>query len=488
MTNEKIELIDIAKTYYIETRGKLTPRVALTDVNVEFYRGEIHSILGENGAGKSTLMHILAGCIKPNKGMIKMDGKSCVFSSPSDAIKKGVFIIFQSLPQVFEATVLENIMLMQKGFISKSACSKIKLLLQEWGIESIDFNARLNTLSKEECFLLKLANYLSLKPNVLILDESFSFIPSFKRDDFFKKLKITAKLQNIAVITITHDIEEAIKISDKITMIKIKKSLETLDMQKLKKEKSNDEIKAQLEKAMYNIVQKNEVPRKREENKKTGIEIRCKAMNDLFIEARKGEITGFVCGNKMLEDILSGVLPLSYRKKYKGGIKFQDGSFFSFNAITPNLLLKNKIGFIPSDRYYRASNPKLSIKEVLSCYKIKGQIIDEKEREDFVSSILREENIETSIHTPCDNLSGGQLQRIILARCLKEMPQIIILFEPMNGLDVASIEAMKKKLLKLKKEEKTVLIITQEENIYCDLFDRCISFDKLDHSKMGNVS
>ena len=88
--------------------------------------------------------------------------------------------------------------------------------------------------------------------------------------------------------------------------------------------------------------------------------------------------------------------------------------------------------------------------------------------------MLKEENIETSIQAFCSNLSGGQLQRLILARCLKEEPKIIILVEPMRGLDIASIEATKRKLQELKKENKTILIITQEENIYADIFDRII--------------
>ena len=469
-----IELINIAKTYYLEERGNFIPRVALKCVNVKFESGKIHSILGENGAGKSTLVHILSGRIKPSGGVIKIDGKICSFSSFSDALKKGVAIIFQSLPQVSVASVLENIMLLQRGFINSELCSKIKLSLQEWGVENIDFNERLNSLSKEECFLLELVNYLSLKPNVLILDESSSFMPYNKRDGFFKKLKEKAFEQNIAIVLITHDIDEAIKVSDAITMIKDGKNLETLDMLKLKNKKINEEIKAQLEKSMYGRLVQNKKIIKNEESKNIGIEIRCEEMDNLFIEARECEITGVVSSSKILEEIFCGMLSSSYRKNYRGSIKFKDGSFLSFKDITASLLLKNKIGFIPSDRYYRASNPQVSIKEVLSCYHIKAKIIDEKEREGFVSSILKEEGIEASISSFCNNLSGGQLQRIILARCLKEKPKIIILVEPMRGLDVASIEAMKNKLRKLKKEGKTILIITQEENIYSDILDRVI--------------
>jgi len=474
MTSEKIELIDIAKTYHLETQGCPTFRVALKCINVEFKKGEIHSLLGENGAGKSTLVHILSGRIKQTSGIVKIDGKISFFSSPSDAIKKGIAIIFQSLPQLYEATILENIMLLQKGIVGKKIYNKIKFILEEWGIRNVNFNAKLNSLSKEECFLLEIANYLSLKPNVLILDESLSFISPNKKDDFFRKLKEYAKTQKIAVITITHDISEAIKISDKITIIRKGKNLETLDMCKLKKKKLHKDIKIQLEKLMYKRLIKNEKLTTKDTNKKTSIEIQCKEIDNLFIEAKEGEITGFINSNKVVEALLSGVLPTLYKKKYKGGIKFQDGRFLSFSKLTPSLLLKNKIGFIPSDRYYKASNPKLTIKAALSCYKIKDTIIDEKKIDDFTSSMLKEENIETSIQAFCSNLSGGQLQRLILARCLKEEPKIIILVEPMRGLDIASIEATKRKLQELKKENKTILIITQEENIYADIFDRII--------------
>ncbi|MGP1438465.1 MAG: ATP-binding cassette domain-containing protein [Treponema sp.] len=475
MTNGKIELVDIAKTYYIETRDKLFSRVALVRVNVEFERGEIHSLLGENGAGKSTLVHILSGRIKPSLGTIKIDGEECVFSSPSDAIKKGIGIVFQALPQVFEGTVLENIMLMHKDLNPKKLCKNIESYLSEWGIENINFDAKINTLSKQECFFIELVNYLYLKLNVLILDESASFIPSHKKDDFFKKLKEYAISNNIAVIIITHDIDEAIKISDKITMISEGKNLETLDILKEKKEKSEEEIKIKLEKAMYKRVIKTERVEEKRAGGKEGIKIEIHNEEVKCFVAMEGEITGVVHSNKLLEDLLSGVLPKAIKKQYKGGISFQDNVFLSFSKLTTKLLLKHKIGFIPSDRYYRASFPKLSIIQALSCYHLKNQIIDEKEIENFVASILKEENIEISVNAPCNNLSGGQLQRIVLARCLKEEPKIIILVEPMRGLDVASIEIMKKKLWQLKKEGKTILIITQEENIYSDIFDKIYS-------------
>ncbi|MGP1415814.1 MAG: ATP-binding cassette domain-containing protein [Treponema sp.] len=474
MINEKVELINIAKTYYLETRGGFLPRVALINVNVQFNKGEIHSILGENGAGKSTLMHILSGRIKPTSGTIKIDGKDCIFSSPSDAIKKGVAIIFQSLPQVFEGTVLENVMLVQKDFINKKEYSKIKLLLKNWNIESINFNSNINNLSKEECFFIELMCLLCKKPKVLILDESASFIPSDKKKYFFTKLKEHAINENIAIITITHNIDEAIKISDKITIISEGKNIETLDIARLKQEQAD--IRLKIEKNMYKRMIENEKPKIVEISKKEGIkiEIHNKEMKDLVIKANEGEITGILNNVKLLETLLSSMLPKSIKKTYEGGITFQDDFFLSFTKLTPSLLLKHKIGFIPSDRYYRASFPNLSIIETLSCYHTKKLIINEKERKKFATSILEEENIHTSIYAPCNNLSGGQLQRIILARCLKEEPKIIILVEPMRGLDVASMEIMKKKLYQLKKMKKTILIITQEENIYSNLFDKVI--------------
>lgn len=495
---KRIELLNIEKTYFIENpkTGHIYTHPALSGVSVGFESGKITSLLGENGAGKSTLVHILSGRIKQTNGTIKIDGKPCSFSNCNDAIKKKISIVLQSLPLPLEASIFENFMM---GKIENSSFCTLKKtnlkheifsLFKYWGITNIDFNKKIKEFSKEKQFFIELVNQLYKKPSLLILDESTSFIPSNKRDIFFNKLKNYAQNNDVAIINITHDTLEAINISDKIIIIKDGKNANTFDMNVLRQTKKTKQLLIMIKNCIFgekqNIIRlnqkdviknysKNIVSYEKENNTKhLNFKIEFTNKNSIFknlkIEAINGEILGiFFITNpyiKILEDILSGMHYINEMPHYEGGITLLESLklFIPFNKITPNILLKNKIGFLPSDRYYRASHSSLSIKEMLSCYSTQKMWINGKKQLEEAEAILKEERIDSSCEESCNTLSGGQLQRLILARCLKENPNIIILFEPFKGLDFISMEIIGEKLTNLSKNGKTILIFSQEEN------------------------
>ena len=500
---KQIELVNIDKTYILEDKntGKLTSSHILCGVNLSFNVGEIHTILGENGAGKSTLVHILSGRIQQTSGQILLDGKQVCFVSPYDAIKKGILIILQSLPLINEARVFEQLMLENEGIGRLQFANKKRLkasflpCLTLWGIEDLNFNSKISSLSKEEKFLFSLASRLYKKPKMLILDESSSLIPSYKRDAFFTKLKSYAKSEKIAILTITHDIDEAIEISEKITVLKGGKNVASFDLSNLKKEKTHQEMReliecemlhcdalAQLQNLRHSTVSSHFVPIP---CLSIRIESRSIAFEAFKIKAQKGKITGVqfikIAQVQEIEDVLSGMGEY-VKQNFEGEFIIEGTSTsvvkLSLSSISPKVLLQNKIGFIPSDRYYRASNPHLSIGDVLACYAIDNlthfaSFIDEKKKNDFVASILKEEGIIASSYDATSILSGGQLQRIILSRLLKEEPEMIILSEPLRGLDVLSMKKLGDKLKNLASLGKTILILTQEEHneVYTSIFD-----------------
>ncbi len=491
MSCSLIELKDIEKTYFLEnpkTGERISHRV-LKGVNLSFSEGEIHSILGENGAGKSTLSHILAGLFKQSAGEIFVEGKTVSFSSVKDSIEMGIYIILQSLPLVGDALVLEQLMLEREGvgFFNFTNIAKTKekygALLSEWGVCNFNFERHMRELSKEEAFFLELVSRLSKNIKVLILDESISFIPSYKRGMFFNKLKNIASSRNIAVIIITHDISEAIETSDKISVIRDGVNLATLEVQKLKTEIGEKEFRKILENYVtqkiinhiYTSIKKLSISEA--VNRPSSICIKMqKDQKTIEIDLCEGEITGVFFRHshdiKMFEDCISG---LAGEKRVEGGITIKESDqFIPFSKLTPSLLLKEKIGIIPSDRYYRGSNPTLSIKEVLSVYYIKDAFIDEQKRDERVMSLLKDEGIIAEVDDLCNTLSGGQLQRLMLQRCLKEEPKIIILFEALRGLDVASMHLLSQKLQNLAKAKKTILILSQEEDneLYIKLFEK----------------
>jgi len=494
---KSVELIDVKKTYFIENpkTGEVRAHLALNGVSVAFSEGEIHSLLGENGAGKSTLVHILSAQEAPSSGKIKIDGKVCTFYKPKDAIKAGVAIILQSLPLCLEASVLENLMIendcFNLFFHKEKMIQKVTKRLNEWGIPKIDFNKKISSLSKEEQFFFELASRTLKNPRVLILDESTAFVSPSLRESFFSHLKKYAQEEKIVVIVITHDIDEAIKISDKVTVIRKNEAEKTLNIAQLKKTKTSFELTKDIEDLMLKKgedeilsanVENITTEKKSSALVKNELSVNLVSKNEEFkpfsMEIKKGEIAGLIfvnaCYLKLLENLLSGMDRFSLAN-ITGGIKLMGDTdiFIPFEDITPHSLLKHKISFIPSDRYYRGSNPLLSISDVLSVYFIKDFFINTKERDRYVSSILNEEGIDSKGSDLCNSLSGGQLQRIILRRALKMEPNIIILSEPFHGLDIKSMKKLAGNLLTLAKKDKTILILTKEESneVYSTLFN-----------------
>lgn len=480
MKNPEIELKDIEKIYFLENAktGEISSSLVLKGVNLSFYKGEIHFILGENGAGKSTLVHILAGLLRASNGCVIIDGKLTSFSCVRDAIDEGVAIILQALPIVDDASVYEQLMLENDGNAFFNIINKKKIknkyfsLLNEWGVDEFNFERKMKELSKEETFFLELVSRLSKNIKVLILDESSSLIPSHKREAFFNKLKKTAISCNISVIIITHDINEAIERSDRISVISGGVNAISLDS---KKEREEIGAKALKEKLKKYITKKDFEIEEREKHGITidmphlapTISIEMKYKGEHFkIEACKGKITGGFFKDshvfKVFEDCISG---FNVAPSVEGGLLIKEAEkFIPFSHLFPSLLLKNKVGVIPSDRYYRGANPNLSIKDVLSIYYIKDALIDEKKRGAWGKAILSEEGIASSLNDACNTISGGQLQRLMLQRCLKEEPKIIILFEPLRGLDIKSMQLLTNKMQCLAKMQKTILVFTQEEN------------------------
>jgi len=484
----KIDLVDIEKTYVLEDKktGKLITTPVLRGVNISFAGGELHTLLGENGAGKSTLVHILSGSIPQSSGRILLDEKEVRFASARHAIDKGILIVQQALALSPEASVFEQLMLENEGEGWLALANKKKLeasllpFFRMWGVEYLSLERKIASLSREEKFFLSLASKLYKHPKMLILDESSSLLPSYKRDLFFARLKLYAKTENIALLAITHDIDEAIATSDTITVIREGRNVATFELDSLQKEMPHNTIRCQIEKTMLNLEALSQFEGAKNKSvvsystfKGLSIEIECNTgdFEEIHIQAQKGRVSivQFLKRGEIqeIEDVISGMKKKS-RLQGKMCIVQDECLKFSLSSITPKLLLQHKIGFIPSDRYYRASHPNLSIEEVLSCYEIDrfsaSPFIDKNKQNEFVSSILKQAGIPASAFDACSTLSGGQLQRIILLRCLTENPDAIILAEPMRGLDVLSMKKFGASLQTLASAGKTILIFTQEEH------------------------
>ena len=493
MSLKKIELIDIKKTYFLHSSKtkELTSINALDSVSMTLFPKKIYSVVGENGAGKSTLVNILGATIKASSGKILIDDVEEHFNRPKDARKTGFYIIMQSLPLFFKATVLESLFIEDNFYLPFMYKKREKLkkdiltLFEYWSGSHLDFNQKISSLSKEDQFFLELATTFHKKPRLLILDESSSLLNSTCRSSFFEKLKVYAKDKNMVVLNITHDIDEAIEISDFIAIIKKGKIKENLNLNSLKNSHEILSIKKKIKEKIETIIKSSyENPhtlnvdnikhQEESDNVESGepvFSIELFSSQNRFapfnVSLKKGEIliAKFIKNPfiKLFENLLSGMLEC-IPSDIRGGIRIEgdDSIDISYKDISPSTLLFHKIGFVPYDRYYRASHPNISIQDALLCYHTKNIIRKEDDMEAF--NILKTEGIKVCPKDFCNMLSGGQLQRIILSRTLKQNPNIIILVEPMRGLDIRSMERLKDILVSLSYDKKSILILTREEH------------------------
>lgn len=492
---KKAELSGIYKIYQTEDRstGEIFTNTALTDVNISFFTSEIHALLGENGAGKSTLVNILSGLIPPSNGIIKIADKIYSFNSPHDALHAGISIVHQK-PQLAEnATVFENIIIgtKHKYFFSilniTNEKEKIEKLKLTWNID-LDLNEYVKNLSNEKKFYTAMFAALYRNPAFLILDEPVSVFSEKKRIHFFSSLKNECKNKNLGVILITHKVKDAVYAADKISVLKNGKLQGSfLTSELIKNDNAEDFIKEKIfsKKTFLNV---------QHDKKNTAVKNKIifsvsfsHSLNSIQIKinlhAEAGKITGVIGfpnnGLENLEDTISGMADI--RQRYKNAKDNFISIYYGGEAIiipaikiTPALLLKYKIGIIPSDRNYRGSNPVLTIEEVLNSYNFKKCFFDKFESAQFTQNILNKENISANRNRLASTLSGGQLQRIILARCLAENPKIIIAAEPACGLDVVSTESLLNGFRLLAENGKTIIILTKEfdTELYKNYFDK----------------
>ncbi len=512
------ELKNICKTYEMEnkTTGEVFVNTALSDVSINFFTAEIHALLGENGAGKSTLVNIFSGSVPLSSGKIILDGKPVLFKSPSDALKAGIGIVTQEPQLIFNARILENVLIgypkrplfsfrkngtdtggTEPLFFNpltriRRAKQKIEELKTFWGTD-LNLNERIKNLSAEKKFYTALFTVLCRNPRFLILDEPASVFDEKKRKRFFDNLKKFAQTKSVGVILITHKLQDALFYTDRISILKkgiLPESFLASDLSK--NDNAEEFLKAKIFTAGGGV--KEGVDRKTEpENKKGGFafditgSFNIGGKNEKFkLSAKKGRITGIAAfadsGLEYLEDILSGMAffaesTAGSRSFFNGviaaRINEKDGFKISCKKITPAFLLKHKIGFIPSNRVFRGSDPELSIEEFMNCYRFKKFFFDKKASSQFIKGILKDENINADPGRPAKTLSGGQLQRLILARCLAENPEIVIASEPVHGLDVLSTELLKRKFRTFAENGKTLIILTKEfdSEAYKNFFD-----------------
>jgi simple sugar transport system ATP-binding protein len=459
---------------------KKFPGVVANDhVDLDIYAGEIHALLGENGSGKSTIMSVLAGLYKPDAGEILIGGAPFVFGSPREAIAAGVGMVHQHFKLVEPFTVAQNMQLGERrgSFLlsDKGIREEIKKFEQRFGL-AVDPDACVWQLSVGEKQRVEIVRMLYRGSNVLILDEPTAVLTPQETTELFVNMKKMAAA-GCAVVFITHKMNEVQEVADRVTVLRGGKVSGTM----LCREVHAQEL-VWLMVGREIIMNAERCPRG-----ECGAEIArldsVQALNDsgrpglncvsLFL--RSGQIFGTagVSGNgqKELAEVLTGL-----RKVTSGSIEFQCKPVTN---LSPAELIRRGIGYVPEDRLGMGLVPGLDAVEnmLLKSYthpEFSGRwLINRQAAEAATAKIVLQYNVKlASLTQPVRSMSGGNLQKLLLAREIAGDPKLIVVVYPARGLDVGATESIHKLLMELRDRGTSILLISEDLDELMKLSDR----------------
>ena len=459
---------------------KRFPGVLANDhVNFSLRKGEIHALLGENGAGKSTLMNVLGGMYKAESGKLFIHGEQKVFNSPRDAITAGIGMVHQHFMLVPSLTVTENVLLgvNEPRFLMnlESFDRKIAEMGEEYGLK-VDPEANIWQLSVGEQQRVELLKMLYRGAEILILDEPTAVLAPVEIGDFFDTLRAMAK-SGKSIVFISHKLNEVLEISDRLTVLRrgvvtaggiSMQDVTRKDLARLMvgREVIFNQIRVQHE--VGEIVLKGEDVHA--ENNK-----RLPALRGVNLDVHVGEIVGLagVAGNGQSElaEVVTGL-----RKCTQGRITVL-GKDITNSPV--KIGIKRGIAHVPEDRTHVGSSPNLDVTDnvIMKRYTSepigKGLVVDNGAAEALATDLKDVyEIIAPSIKTPVRLLSGGNLQRLILARELSNNPPFLVAVQPTRGLDVGAIEGVQKLLLQQRDQGAAILLISEELDELIRLSDR----------------
>ncbi len=458
---------------------KIFPGVkALDQVSLKVKPAVVHALLGENGAGKSTLMKILNGIYQQTEGTILYKGKKVRFANTLESIKKGISMIHQELSPVPHRSVMENIWLGREPlkkltpFVDhKKMYQNTEKLLAKIGIK-INPKEEMANLTVAKIQMVEIAKAISYNSEIVIMDEPTSSLTEVEVKQLFRIIG-TLKEQGKAIIYISHKMEDIFQISDEITILRDGQyigSYNTVDMttDKLIKEMVGRELSEMFPKVECNI---GDVKLKAENLSSKGL------FKNVSFELRKGEILGFAgligAGRTEVMETIFGV-----RSKSSGKI-YIDGKETRIN--TPEDAIKQKIAMLTEDRRKSGIIEMLDIKDNTSIANIDsytnvlGYFLNHKQIKQDCEEYRKKMRIKTpTLEEQIMKLSGGNQQKVLVARWLLTDPEILILDEPTRGIDVGAKYEIHTLITNLAAHGKAIILISSELPEILGMCDRII--------------
>lgn len=438
-------------------------KTVLDDLSLVFQGGMIHALLGENGAGKSTTAAVLSGALEPDGGRILIDGKAVRFSSPRDALRAGIVCVRQRPLIADGISVWENILLgteygaARKKLKKGEIFSRAELLKSKWA-PHLNFRALAAHIGGDERFYTALISALIREPRMLILDEPSALLDREQRLSLYANIRELAD-KGMNVIVITHIMQEASLYTDTVTVLQKGKGAECCERSALYVPKTKSEtlqlhtVRAEKSSDCISFEHIGVRPKKRP------------ALFDVSFTAKSGGITLIEglpeSGLGTLENVVTGME--NARTEGLCRIKTAERSLcvdLKSGKWTPYFLrteAKLRTAIIPSDRTFRASNPDLSIEQLL-CAMYGGKSADE-----YATRLIEKAKVSIRPDEKAASLSGGMLQRLILAREFENDPNLIIACEPLQGLDGKAAERTQKLLSDFTHRGAVVIVLSSSE-------------------------
>ncbi|WP_226659294.1 sugar ABC transporter ATP-binding protein [Pseudalkalibacillus hwajinpoensis] len=449
----------------------------LEGVNIDIQDAEVHALMGENGAGKSTLMNILTGLHKKDQGTIEIDGKERVFDNPKEAEENGVAFIHQELNIWPELTVLENLFINKEPVTSFGLIhtKKMKAIANEQFKKlaiSIPLQQEAGKCSVGQQQMIEIAKALMTDAKVIIMDEPTAALTEREIQTLFQVIR-SLKKSGVSIVYISHRMEEIFTICDRITVMRDGKTVDTKPIP----DTSFDEVVRK----MVGRELTDRFPERAPKPGETMLEVKGLARKGIFqnvsFKVRSGEIVGVsgLMGAGRTE-VMRTIFGLD--GKYTGDIYIKGQKVVIKN---PSQAVQLGLGFITEDRKEEGLVLDFSLKDNIalpSLYSFapKG-LINEKSEQDFVELLIKRLTIKTeSAKTSAKNLSGGNQQKVVIAKWIGIGPKVLILDEPTRGVDVGAKREIYQLMNELTDRGVAIIMVSSELPEVLGMSDRILVF------------
>lgn len=470
-----IEMLNITKEF---------PGIIANDnITLQLRKGEIHALLGENGAGKSTLMSVLFGMYQPEKGVIKKNGEEIKLKDPNDANNLGIGMVHQHFKLVHNFTVLQNIILgaetTKNGFLKMDdAREKVVAISKQYGL-MVDPDSLIEDITVGMQQRVEILKMLYRDNEILIFDEPTAVLTPQEIDELIKIMKDLAA-EGKSILFITHKLNEIKEAADRCTVLRKGKYIGTIDVKTTSKEEMSEMMVGR--KVDFTTNKKPATPGE------TVLKVRDltvaskghgnKAVKNISFDVREGEIVCIagIDGNGQSELVyaLTGLVGIE-----NGKISINDKDITNLNVRQRNV---SGMAHIPEDRQKDGlildfnMSENLILKKYFTPQFEKGGFIKFNEINEFAENLLEKFDIRSGqgINTSMRSMSGGNQQKVIIAREIDVDPEILIAVQPTRGLDVGAIEYIHNQLISIRDEGKAILLISLELDEVMNISDRIL--------------